>query len=290
MRPQDNRLYHLWAIGIIIIWGTTLSSTKTLLINGLNNNSIIFFRFLIAYLCLLALSHKQLFARSIKDELLFLATGITGSSLYFICELAALERANVADVSLLLSMSPIGTMILSSIFLKSRVSFRMILGILIAMGGAVLVILNGSRTLEFNLWGYVFALCGAFSISCYLTLAKRLDNYPPLFMTRKVFFYGLITMLPTFLLTPLVSDFSVLLQPKIILNLLFLGMIASCFCYYSWNAIISKIGAIKLGSYSYFQPVVAMITAAIFLNEPISYAAIIGAAMILGGVWGVEKS
>jgi drug/metabolite transporter (DMT)-like permease len=249
-----------------------------------------FFRFLIAYLCLSALSHKQLFSKSIKDELLFLAAGITGCSFYFTCEIAALERANVADVSLLLSMSPIGTMILSWIFLKSRVTFKMLIGILVAMGGAVLVILNGSKSLEFNLWGYLFALCGAASISCYLTLTKRLDSYPALFVTRKVFFYGLITMLPTFLFTPLVTDIALLVQPKIIFNLLFLGMVASCFCYYSWNAIMPKLGAIKLGSYSYFQPVVAMITAAIFLHEPVSAAAIIGAILIIGGVWSVEKS
>ncbi|MBR4999315.1 MAG: EamA family transporter, partial [Rikenellaceae bacterium] len=99
-----------------------------------------------------------------------------------------------------------------------------------------------------------------------------------------------VTMLPMFLDTPLVCDVEILAQPKIIFNLLFLGMIASCFCYYSWNAIIPRLGAIKLGSYSYFQPVVAMITAAIFLSEPVSWAAIVGAALIIGGVWSIEKS
>ncbi|MBO7213563.1 MAG: EamA family transporter, partial [Rikenellaceae bacterium] len=91
---SKNFRYHLWAIGVILIWGTTLSSTKTLLLNGLNNNSIMFYRFLIAYLCLLALNHKQLFARSLRDELLLMAAGIFGGSLYFICEIAALQRAN----------------------------------------------------------------------------------------------------------------------------------------------------------------------------------------------------
>jgi drug/metabolite transporter (DMT)-like permease len=166
----------------------------------------------------------------------------------------------------------------------------MVVGILIAMCGAVLVILNGSMSLEFNPLGYALALCGALSVSCYLTLVNRVEGYAPLFMTRKIFFYGLVTMLPTFFDTPLVCDIAVLSQPKIIFNLLFLGMIASCFCYYSWNAIIPRLGAIKLGSYSYFQPVVAMITAAIFLSEPVSWAAIVGAALIIGGVWSIEKS
>ena len=162
---SKNLRYHLWAIWVILIWGTTLSSTKTLLLNGLNNNSIMFYRFLIAYICLLALNHKRLFARSLRDELLFLATGVFGSSLYFVCELAALQRANVADVSLLLSMSPIGTMILSWIFLKARVTAKMVVGILIAMCGAALVILNGSKSLHFEPLGYAFALCGALSVS-----------------------------------------------------------------------------------------------------------------------------
>ena len=60
--------YHILAVLTIIIWGTTFVSTKVLLQNGLDPVEIMFYRFAIAYVCILFISHNRLWANSWKDE------------------------------------------------------------------------------------------------------------------------------------------------------------------------------------------------------------------------------
>ena len=81
---------HIVAIFVVLIWGTTFVSSKVLLNSGLLPADIFFVRFIIAYSCLLCLSHKRLFANSIADELTLAGLGIMGGSLYFLTENMAL--------------------------------------------------------------------------------------------------------------------------------------------------------------------------------------------------------
>ena len=82
--------YHLIAIITVIIWGTTFVSTKVLIHHGLSPVDILFYRFALAYICIWFISPKVLFARSKKDELMFVAAGLCGGSIYFITENTAI--------------------------------------------------------------------------------------------------------------------------------------------------------------------------------------------------------
>jgi drug/metabolite transporter (DMT)-like permease len=81
----------------------------------------------------------------------------------------------------------------------------------------------------------------------------------------------------------------VLLQPVVLANLLFLGLIASLICYFIWNIAVKKIGVVKTTNYIYLIPGVTLITSWLVINETITYLAIIGACMILSGVYLVQK-
>ena len=75
--------YHLIAILTVAIWGLTFIATKVLINHGLTPQEIFFYRFLIAYIGIWAISPKRLFAASLKDEFWLAAGGIFGGSLYF---------------------------------------------------------------------------------------------------------------------------------------------------------------------------------------------------------------
>ena len=62
-------LFHLITATIVFIWGITFVSTKVLLNHGLNPIEIMFYRFVLAYICILCISHKKLWADNLKDEL-----------------------------------------------------------------------------------------------------------------------------------------------------------------------------------------------------------------------------
>ena len=137
----------------------------------------------------------------------------------------------------------------------------------------------------------MLALAAAVMWGLYTVILKRLDGrYPILFITRKVFFYGLTSLLPVFFFCPLTTDMAILCRPAVWGNLLFLGLIGSMLCYISWNMAVKHLGAIRTTNYIYFMPLVTLITSALILHEPITPIALSGAAFILGGVYLAEKN
>ena len=119
---------------------------------------------------------------------------------------------------------------------------------------------------------------------------KRIGGrYPAVFITRKVFFYGLLTILPVFLFQPFSVTPEVLARPAVWGNLLFLGIVASMLCYVLWNAAMHRLGAVRTTNYIYFNPLVTIITAAACIGERITPAALAGAALILYGMWRAER-
>jgi drug/metabolite transporter (DMT)-like permease len=82
---------------------------------------------------------------------------------------------------------------------------------------------------------------------------------------------------------------SVIFQPAVYLNLLFLGIVASLFCYFFWNMTVKRLGAIQTTNYVYFIPMVTLISSSLILDEKITVLAIIGMLLILAGVFWAEK-
>ena len=92
---------HFVALFVVLIWGTTFVSSKVLLNSGLLPADIFFVRFVIAYFCMLGISHKRLFANSIADELTLVGLGMMGGSIYFLVENMALLHSTASNVSIL---------------------------------------------------------------------------------------------------------------------------------------------------------------------------------------------
>ena len=110
-----------------------------------------------------------------------------------------------------------------------------------------------------------------------------------LFTTRRVFFYSILTLLPWFCYEPLPLDFSILLQKEVIFNLLFLSLIASSLCFYIWNIIIKNLGAVHTNYYIYFISIVTLFVSWLVLDEKITAYALLGAVLILSGVYLAER-
>ena len=110
-----------------------------------------------------------------------------------------------------------------------------------------------------------------------------------LFITRKVFFYGLLSLLPLYFYEPWNLNTAILLRPEVWGNLLYLGFMASLVCYFLWNTVVKRLGAVRASSYVYLSPVVTMVASVIVLNETITLMALAGALMILMGVALAER-
>lgn len=303
MKKEGKFLFHVLAFMTMALWGVTFVSTKTLINQGLSPAQIFTIRFIIAYLGLLTVCmirggrNKRAFSDSVRDELLFLLMGISGGSLYFFTENTALSYTQACNVSFIVCVAPLLTILLT-LLIKStlkgpivdglediRVGFPLIAGTVLALTGMVMVIFDGN-SLNLSPKGDILAFMAALSWAVYSQFSGQMaDRYGTLYATRKVFFYGLITIMPVLLL----SDNSNLAMVhfdniKVWGNLLFLSTIASLFCFVLWNRILIAIGNVTATNYVYLNPVFTLIGAMLFLSESMTLSSGTGSAMILGGV------
>lgn len=291
MNAMKNYTYHLVAVLTVGIWGLTFISTKVLIGHGLSPQEIFLLRFLIAYMGIWLISPRKLFADNWKDEFWMFLGGMTGGSFYFFTENTALEITLATNVSFIVCTAPLLTTILSLwIYKKEKATRGLIGGSLLALVGVALVVYNGSFVLKISPLGDFLTLLAAFSWAFYSLIMRKMSNcYGITFITRKIFFYGVLTILPVFLLHPLRPDFDILLKPVVLSNLLFLAVLASLVCYVLWNVVLKQLGTVRASNYIYLNPLVTMVASVIILHEKITWITLLGAGCIIFGVYQAEK-
>ena len=280
-------LYHLLAFVTVAVWGTTFISTKLLIEHGLSPHEIFFLRFLIAYCGCWFIAPKRLFSNTLKDELTLMLAGLTGGSVYFLTENTALGITQTTNVSFIICTTPLLTTLLSLLFFKKeKVGKTFFVGSLVALTGVALLIFNGSFVLKLSPLGDLLTLLAALSWALYSIIIKGLSGkYPSTFITRKVFFYGVITVLPYFCFHPWSFPLQNFMQPVVWMNLLFLSVLASLGCFMLWSLIVKMIGTIKSSNYLYLNPLFTTICAWIVLDEYLTIYAILGVGLVLCGVF-----
>lgn len=283
-------LFHLITAAVVTIWGVTFVSTKVLLQHGLGPMDIMFYRFVIAYFCILLISHKRLWADNWKDEFMLMLSGLTGGTLYFIAENNALGISQASNVALLVCTTPIFTALLAHWIFKDPLRKNMLIGSFIALVGVGLVVFSGSVILQINPLGDFLSIMAALMWAVYCLILKPLGNrYSTAFITRKVFMYSILSVLVYFIFDPLLVDIEILIHPIVVMNLLFLGIVASMLCFIAWNAAVKVLGPSRTANYIYVQPMSTLILSSIILSEVITLTSLIGAACIIGGVYLAEK-
>ncbi len=291
MTRNSNFFYHLVAFFTVAVWGTTFVSTKVLMLNGLSPAQIFTLRFTIAYILMLCFNHKRLFSDSWKDELKMALLGITGGSLYFLSENEAMNFTTTTNTSLIVCSCPLfATLLVRLVYRSSRINNLQLLGSLLAFAGMIIVVLNGRFVLHLSPVGDALAFTACMCWAVYSLLMKSVtDNYSAAFITRKVFFYGVLTILPYYIFVPGLPSMDVFSKPQVLGNLLFLGCLASMVCFLTWNWCISKLGAVKATNWVYFNPITTMIFASWVLGEKITPYFLVGAVCILTGMYIADK-
>lgn len=289
---RSNLLYHLVAFITVAIWGTTFVSTKVLMLNELSPAHIFTLRFCIAYVLMLCFNHKRLFAQSWQDEVKMALLGITGGSLYFMCENEAMNYTTTTNTSLIVCSCPLfATLLVRLVYRQtSRINALQLAGSILAFAGMVIVVLNGRFVLHLSPIGDALAFMACISWAVYSLLMKSVAiKYSAAFITRKVFFYGVVTILPYYLFESEMPALNVLARPQVIGNLLFLGCLASMVCFLTWNWCIARLGAVKATNWVYFNPITTMLFASWVLGETITPYFLMGAACILVGMYVTER-
>ncbi len=284
-------IFHILAILTSAIWGTTFISSKLLLQEGLSPAAIMILRFVLAYVLMLPFVRGKWFCRSLKDELLMVLLGISGGSLYFLLENTALVYTQASNVAIIIAATPLLTMLTVNLLDRGKGASKRLYGYsLMSLAGVALVILNGNFVLKLNPIGDLLTFGAVVTWVIYsIIIAKVQERYSSWMITRKIFFYGVVTLLPYFLIEPWDVTWEMVSRPMVWGNIAYLGVLASLGCYMTWNIVIKRLGAVDATNYLYINPIVAMITANLLLGERITPLAIAGTALILVGVYLAEK-
>ena len=288
---KGNGLYHLLAIVVAAIWGTTFISSKVLIEEGLSPAEIMLLRFVIAYAGILLFSREKLWTDSWKDELQMVLLGITGGSLYFLLENTALVYTQASNVAIIIAATPLlTTLAVDLLSKKEKINRKIYYYSVCSLIGVGLVVFNGKFILKLNALGDILTLgASAMWVIYSIAILKVQERYSSLLITRKIFFYGIVTLLPYFAFEPMDLSWAKLCTPVVAGNLIFLGVLASLVCYIGWNVVIEKLGAVDSTNYLYLNPIVALVTSYLVLGERITWLAILGTVLILVGVILSEK-
>ena len=286
----------------VFIWGITFVCTKSLL-RDFSALEILVFRFLMAYAGLWILCPHVLHIADRKQELVFAAAGLSGVTLYQFLENMAILYTSASNVSIIVSICPIFTAIIAQLFLHEKhVTPLFVAGFIIAITGIALVSFNGQVQFHFSPKGDFMALGAAVSWGFYSLFVSKINTmgYRNLACTRRVFFYALIFMIPLTaagLFIPeiharpeMAVDLSISLnaerfaKPMNWINLGFLGLAASAFCFAAWNKACDILGTVYATVGIYLIPVVTIIFAFFALGEKITVMGLAGAACTITGL------
>lgn len=139
--------------------------------------------------------------------------------------------------------------------------------------------------------GDILAVLASVCWAVYTILMRKISGlgHPTIGCTRRIFFYGLVFMLPVLLLSGLHPGFNRFAKAVDLLNILFLGLCASALCFVTWNWSVRILGAVRTSAYIYVVPVITVAAAYLILHENITGTAVLGAFLTLSGLFLSER-
>ena len=202
------------------------------------------------------------------------------------------QTTAVLNMALLALSSPVFTLILCRIFYGEQLTPRRLLGLVTAICGVTLLAARGDlallKTLRFH-GGDIFMLLAAFIFACYSASLRRMDAT----VTSNAFIFTMFlvsgaALLP-FSLWELSQGMTVSFTPASVSAVIYLGVVASIFCYICWNGAISRIGAGNAALIYYALPLFSGFEAMLLLGEPLYWFHGVSGVLIILGVFAATR-
>lgn len=221
---------------------------------------------------------------TLRESLSFIPLSIFLAA-HFILWISSLEFTTVASSTVLVTTNPVFTPIFSYLFYHNKIRKELIWGIVVAMSGSVFIALSSKASfgLSGNLFGDILALLGAVAFSLYLTVGKgvreKFELLPFIFFTYT--FTAIIL-----LCIALITRQNLFIYPKKTYFMLFLvAFIPQILGHTSYNYSLKYLNPSFLAVTLLGEPVIATVAAFFILKETPSMLEIIGALLILTGIY-----
>lgn len=211
----------------------------------------------------------------------FLGMFVCGGPIYL-----AGTTTSAINLALIFALSPLMVLLISLVMGLEKVNRWQVIGMIIALSGAVLVITRGQTSGEHGLTqGDILVLCAMLAWAGYTLVQNRVGAGIG-FLARIGLFaaFGALFALP-FAAFETWSDPSAVLSYKAAKVYLFAGLVPGLFAYAAYSYFGSAFGALSTSLSVYLGPVVGAVLSIIFLGEAPTYIHLIGGVLSLGGMW-----
>lgn len=278
----------------MVFWGSAFVSGRVLT-QKFHPMNVGFFRFFIASLVLipfLFFKKPDFYKINFNQFLKVLSLGATGVFSYNFFFFNGLKLVEAGRASVIIATNPALTAILAVIFMGEKMSFKKFLGFSLALLGIAIVVTKGQLATIFDGGfdqGEIYLLGAVLSWVTYTILGKIiLKKLTSLEATTWACFLGTLMLLPF----AIQNSFLTQIQNANILDYLHfsnIGLLSTCLGFIWYYDGVSRIGAATASSFINLVPLIGIFCGAIFLNEVISYSLILGSAVVILGVYLVNR-
>jgi drug/metabolite transporter (DMT)-like permease len=284
------RSYILLIFAMIFFSGNILIGK---VISDLPPVMITFIRCFIAFIVLLPFSfielkrYRNLWLEEWKPLIFLSATGVVLFNIFLYSSLQFTSSTNVAVIE---TTTPVFAIILGMVFLKERLNSTQYIGVVLSLVGALWVITKGSWSvvsqLQFNI-GDLLVVLAVIAWAVYSLLVKQQMHKFPLYGGVCIMlFIALCVLFPFALIEWQGPDYlTPVIDTKMILGLLYLGIFPSVLALIFWNKGVAAIGPARASVFLNLLPVFTISGAVIFLQETVSVIQLAGAVLVIAGVY-----
>ncbi len=220
------------------------------------------------------------------DRLTSVLMGVSGVAASNLCYFYALKLTSLTNVAILYATTPLTTAIMACIFLGESLTPRRVLGIVLALGGAVMLLCRGDlsllTSLSMNL-GDQLEMCAAFCVAVMTILGRKIRRTPPITVTLCTMFTSTLVSAAAALALRDGMNFS--LSAPAIWSTLYIGVFASALAFLFQQVSIQRIGAAASSAFLNGAPALAIVGAVAYFGETISMIQIVSAAIIFTGIF-----
>lgn len=286
-----KKIKYLLPIPAVIFWGVSFIATKYLL-DFISPETIISLRliFAIPLLLAIALFTQRSFKIKLKSHLYILILAII-SVFHLWIQVTGMRFTTASNTGWIIGTAPVFIAILGVIYFKEKISPVNLVGIIIATFGLLLLIGKGNpANIDFlQNRGDILVLVSAFTWGIYSIVNKKISlEYSPLMTILYLFIMMAVIIIPFNINTSVINSISQLGLTGWI-SVLFLGFLCSGISYVIWAYSLKELEAKKVGAYLYFEPMVTVAAAWLFLKEEITLLMMLSGFIITAGVILVNK-
>mgnify|MGYP006282245505 FL=1 len=212
---------------------------------------------------------------------------------YFIFETLGVNMTTSSEAGLMISLIPVVVTILAALFLDEKPNRKQLFFILLSVAGVFFIVLmKGTTDVQSNYLGLLVIFGAVFMGGVYNILSRSLSlSFNPVEITFVMIWYGTILFnIIGFIRVggPISSYLAPLTEINVLIPVIYLGLFASVIAFFTMNYTLSKIQASQSAVFANFTTVVSILAGVLIRNEPFYWFQIVGAIMIILGVWGTN--